>query len=277
MASSLDKATVLKRLTELDRRDPQRRLFGAAVHEYRLHPPVAQSEIAAFEAEHKVTLPEDYRVFLTEIGNGGAGPCYGLFRFGEHDDNADGFRSWQDGDLVGDLSAEFVHTEAWNLPEAFWEHAPDVGVDIPQDEEDRLYEAWDRELREHYWNPRIMNGAIPLCHRGCGLRQWLVINGPQRGFIWNDDRADEAGISPLLNEYGQQVTFAGWYLTWLTDPDRAIKTGTISFVSARRTWRQRLADWFVLFLLICVGVLGFASYLAIRMALGLPLPGDRTR
>jgi hypothetical protein len=275
MASPLDKATVLKRLSELDRHDPGRGLFGAAVHDYQLHPPVAQAEIAAFEAEHKVTLPADYRFFITEIGNGGVGPYYGLFRFGMHDGNADDSRPWQGGDLVGDVSAEFVHTEAWNLPSSFWEKAPEVAVEIPQDEEDRLYEAWDKELHEHYWNPKIMNGAIPICHRGCALRQWLVINGPQRGFVWNDDRADDAGISPLRDEHGQQVTFADWYMAWLTDPDRAMGIQpTLSF-SARQTWRERRRDWFQLFLLICIGVLAFAAYLFIRMALGLRLPGDR--
>ena len=47
-------------------------------------------------------------------------------------------------------------------------------------------EAWDRELEAHYWDPAIMNGAIPICHKGCALRQWLVIHGEQRGFVWDD-------------------------------------------------------------------------------------------
>jgi hypothetical protein len=51
---------------------------------------------------------------------------------------------------------------------------------MPLEEEDKLWETWDNVMEEHYWNPSIMNGAIPICHKGCALRQWLVINGEQR-------------------------------------------------------------------------------------------------
>ena len=78
-----------------------------------------------------------------------------------------------------------------------------------------MMDAWDKELEEHYWNPAFMNGAIPICDRGCALRQWLVVSGPQRGYVWNDDRADYGGIYPLLNEEGRPMTFTDWYLSWL--------------------------------------------------------------
>ena len=60
-----------------------------------------------------------------------------------------------------------------------------------------------------------MRGAIPICHRGCALRQWLVVQGPLKGTIWDDDRVDRKGIRPLLDEHGRRVTFAAWYLSWL--------------------------------------------------------------
>jgi hypothetical protein len=75
--------------------------------------------------------------------------------------------------------------------------------------------AWDKELEEHYWNRRIMSGAIPICHRGCALRQWLVVNGNHKGYVWNDDRADHAGVYPLLLADGKPATFTTWYWTWL--------------------------------------------------------------
>lgn len=78
MASSLDKTTVLKRLTELDRHDPQRRLFGAAVHEFRLQPysSVASRCGQMLDPLHFVGLQseiEDIEIRSHVIGVGGSG------------------------------------------------------------------------------------------------------------------------------------------------------------------------------------------------------------
>ena len=213
MPEVLDRPTVLRLLDELDRGDPRREVFGSGSHDYKLNPPLPASVIEAFEGRHGVSLPEDYRRFITEIGDGGAGPCYGVLPFGKDDDD----RDWEGGGLVGDPSRPFPHTTSWNLPESFWDGEPDPPPGTPPEEEDRLMEAWDRELEAHYWDPAIMDGAIPICHLGCALRQWLVIHGPQRGFVWNDDRADNGGISPLLGDSGEPVTFSRWYMTWLED------------------------------------------------------------
>jgi hypothetical protein len=107
----LDRPTVLRLLGELDRRDPRRRVFGAAAHQYKLNLPLPVSVIEEFEQRHGVSLPEDYRRFVTEIGNGGAGPYYGLFPFGQQDDGFV-YCAWETGGLVGDFSQPFPHTAA---------------------------------------------------------------------------------------------------------------------------------------------------------------------
>jgi hypothetical protein len=162
-------------------------------------------------------LPEDYRRFLTEIGNGGAGPYYGVLPFGK-DDVGD----WEGGGLVGDPSKPFPHMAAWNLPVSFWDEEPYPPPGTQPGEEDDLWEVWDKVLEERYWNPAIMDGAIPICHKGCALRQWLVIHGDQRGFVWDDNRVDNAGIAPVLDESGEPVTFADWYMGWLDDSMREV-------------------------------------------------------
>ena len=65
----------LARLASLDR---DCRAFGAEAHRYRLDGPLSEATIGSFEARHGVTLPEGHRRFLLEVGDGPAGPDYGL-------------------------------------------------------------------------------------------------------------------------------------------------------------------------------------------------------
>lgn len=129
-------------------------------HRYRLEPVIDDGTVTAFQAMHGVVLPADYREFITRVGNGGAGPFYGVFRLGEMDD---GHRhaAWGVGELVGDPKKPFPHREAWNLS---------------SDEIEELEASDDDELLRKYWIP--VDGAIPLCHEGCALRDWLVVTGP---------------------------------------------------------------------------------------------------
>ena len=115
MPESFDKPTIIRLLSDLERKDRRRSVFGSAVHDYKLNPPIPVSTIEEFEARHGIRLPDDYRHFVTEIGNGGAGPYYGLFPFGQQDDGL----SWEQGDLIGDVAQPFPHVEAWNLPVSF--------------------------------------------------------------------------------------------------------------------------------------------------------------
>ena len=58
--------------------DGKFQVFGSKHHRYRLGPPLSERELAEFEFSKGVRLPEDYRQFLANVGNGGAGPYYGL-------------------------------------------------------------------------------------------------------------------------------------------------------------------------------------------------------
>jgi hypothetical protein len=79
---------------------------------YSLGPVLSEEEVAAFEGRYNFKLPEGYRRFLMEIGNGGDGPpCYGFARLGELalDMNAEERRIWHDLKL---LAQEFPFTQA---------------------------------------------------------------------------------------------------------------------------------------------------------------------
>ena len=70
----------VERILEQARRmDPKLELFGVSDHQYRLGSPVDLSFVLSIEEEYHFRFPEDYVQFITEVGDGGAGPGYGLY------------------------------------------------------------------------------------------------------------------------------------------------------------------------------------------------------
>lgn len=63
---------------ELRSADPGFRVFGSETHQYRFGERLCESAVKDFEQDHRVALPSAYRQFLISVGNGGAGPYYGL-------------------------------------------------------------------------------------------------------------------------------------------------------------------------------------------------------
>jgi hypothetical protein len=185
------------------------RVFGASTHRFALNPLLTDAELSKFEAEHRVSLPADYQQFLTRVGNGGAGPDYGLFKLGEMDGDR-GDKPWPSY-FVGNLSAPFPHEGAWN----------DISKYPITEENTENFDAQMDSFEEEYWSPRHVNGAIPICHHGCALRSWLVVSGTEAGNVWLDRRADLRGLSPGTLPNGKRATFLSWYLKWL---DEAMKS-----------------------------------------------------
>jgi hypothetical protein len=179
-----DRAEVVDRLDFLRRTDPGFARFGSAAHRYSLNQPLTESEVTAFESRHGVSLPEDYRGFLLEVGDGGAGPFNGIFRLDRSGLSA------RDGEdlLPGFLAGTFPHAGPWN----------ELGDGSPAAE-------------GAYCDPVQVRGSLNLCHQGCGYMVRLVLNGPQRGALWEDGRCSDMGITPFAPD------FAAWYLRWLRD------------------------------------------------------------
>jgi len=199
---------ILCDLEKLRTAEPIRDFFGSNAHQYILNPTLSEATLQEFETRHAIQLPKEYRCFLLEVGNGGAGPHYGLFKLGETDSGW-GHSSWAESDgFVGDLSESFPHTEPWN--DLTGEPDNEKGCE-------EIYEAQLTAFEERYWASANVNGAIPICHLGCALRQWLVVTGPEAGNVWCDDRADLKGLFPLIGKTGDRVTFYRWYRTWLDE------------------------------------------------------------
>ncbi len=181
------------------------RVFGADLHHFHLYPVLTDDRVADFEDRYRFRLPHEYRRFLTEVGNGGAGPFYGLFPLGMVDKGV-GHAPWERADwLVGDPAATFPHADRWDSEF-------DPSVEDVSEEEWAIAEAAN-------WSPALVGGAVPICHAGCSLRYWIVVTGPLAGDIWYDARVDWGGFSPVRVD-GRRLSFLPWYRRWLEEAAR---------------------------------------------------------
>jgi hypothetical protein len=182
MKTSERMAEIAAKLNELVAKDAEKKTFGARRgHEYQMNPPLPMSELQAFERQFGMKLPQDYADFLTQLGNGGIGPGYGLLSLAEAvKDPEQRCREF--------LATPFPHTEYFN-PYDVDEATPD---------------------NECFFDQHIC-GSIALSHHGCGYFDRLVITGPQAGQVWIDSRVSDQGIEPTGRDFFE------WYYGWLSD------------------------------------------------------------
>jgi len=204
--SEFDIPSVRAAISQLRGRQPN--VFGSDGHGFQMNPVLSESEAAAFERDHKIVLPPDYRQFVTKVGNGGAGPFYGVFPLGFMDDNF-GQRPWEENDgFIGTLSDPFRFQEEWNDLSGYPE------ADLMK----RNETEYDRQIDKFegkYWSSGLMNGAFPICHEGCALRLWLVVTGEQARKVWEDRRTEYKGLRPVRLAGGSAATFSEWFCEWL--------------------------------------------------------------
>jgi hypothetical protein len=208
MALNVDKIrSGLERL-----RHAQPSVFGAACHRFRFNPPLRESEVEAFEQPHRIRLPEDYRRFLIELGNGGVGPFYGIFQMGTMCDLKYNVGDW--AEEVGILTNPFPYKTGYI--EARESDAKELYVLGPEDFRKKYgSNTFPQDLFECDWHNAPVDGSIPICHAGCGYYHWLVLTGQHTGHIWCDNRAAGLAFEPILNQDGTFASFSDWYEEWL--------------------------------------------------------------
>ncbi|MGH1472630.1 MAG: SMI1/KNR4 family protein [Cellvibrionaceae bacterium] len=188
---------LLTKLSELKSLDVKFNIFGASSHKYTLNETLSEEEILEFESKYSISLPEEYRNFLKYIGDGGAGPYYGLQTLSQSLYADLDYK--RDGEFIGP-SLPFPFTEAWNME---FDGAP---------EDEDAYEKFSEE----YFSERWETGILRICNYGCGVSLNLVVNGSEKGNIWVDDRGNDGGIypDPYFEQTGK-TSFGKWYEMWL--------------------------------------------------------------
>ncbi len=201
---------IRRKLSLLCRKDKGLKVFGASRHQYKLNSILSEEDIQNFEDRFSITLPEEYRKFLLCIGNGGAGPYYGLETL---EDSLYADLDYKHPNEFVNPSIEFPFTAPWNMKfEA-------------DEKDDTAYKDFEKEYFSEKWE----TGILRLCNYGCGVYLNLVVNGKEKGHIWVDDRGNDGGIYPdIFFDQEERTTFLDWYLLWLDRSINEISGGKIT-------------------------------------------------
>lgn len=204
---------IKEKLNRLRQQDHPYRVFGARKHRYHLMRCLSLEQIHTLEQRSHLSLPEDYRLFLQVIGNGGAGPSSGILPL-EKSLKLGKSLAWTAGDNPG--------------PVDYFER-PFVPPTSVKSQED-----WETLLS--------LTGLLPITSLGDGGYVHLVVSGKERGYLWGthdgtnwlwpefstrdvipEDVWSQHGKSDFINFllsplHTHRVTFLEWYEHWLDEP-----------------------------------------------------------
>lgn len=154
---------------------------------WRLCPCLGEAEVTAFEKKYQVRLPEEYRRFLLEIGNGEVAvrakgaevfsieTVYGIRPFTS--------QKWPIARLEeywGNLAKPCLLSQP-----IIWE-----GAELTDDEKTKI--------------ESLNCGSLFVCNSGCGQHQHLIVTGPERG---NMMTLSDVGSGP----FEPRTDFLTWY------------------------------------------------------------------
>lgn len=198
--------------------------FGASTHKYKLNPPISVSFVRNIEEKYGFTFPEDYFQFITEVGDGGAGPDYGIQSFTKLlTEGTDSYskRYWEEYRYSlaktfapRPMLAEEVEEFAIATKEAY-ERNPNHYFICEEDDETKFCDT---------------SGFFTLGTHGCQWDFGLIITGEKRGQVFDTDNEGAYGFVA--------DSFTEFYQKWL---DRITDTnGLQRELEARRELFKRI-------------------------------------
>lgn len=169
--------------------------FEVADYKFVMNAPIAESELLAFEETYQIRLPEDYREFLLNVGNGGAGPYHGLLLL----------EKWFDyenptGDTLKAIIEEFDFDPVAHL----------AGEFLIEPDPMKNYGA--SYIGELDYSDKTKHGTIALCDQGCLFYSLLVVRGHYKGRVCH---ACYSGGEDYY--YMPDENFLAWYERWLDE------------------------------------------------------------
>ncbi|UOQ51276.1 SMI1/KNR4 family protein [Hymenobacter cellulosivorans] len=189
---------IKSKLKQAREADKSLAVFGADQHRYIVGPPVSEQQVWAFEAAYGLELPLAYKLFVTQVGNGGksyresaAGPYYGIYKFGEEVD-----------DIIDDPQ-HYLARPATLFPGLTAEHWTALTAAIEAD--DCSDEVFAEQINILY------QGLLPIGSQGCTYVTALVVSGEHKGRVVYLDQ------DRYLPRFAFEANFLDWYERWLDE------------------------------------------------------------
>lgn len=176
-------------------------VFGSSSHQYFLDKPLELIEVEQFECEYNIVLPDDYKKFISEVGNGGinyensvvgnsgAGPNYGIFKLGH---------PYQ---FISDPSLKYLEKQPFLTEETTDEIWENVYLKMEDNISDEDYEM---EIAKAY------AGILNIGFSGCSGYLGIIVNGKNKGKVI--DTYYEIEYCP---RFYKEDNFLNWYENWL--------------------------------------------------------------
>lgn len=199
---------LLNKANEVDR---EYKVFGASKHKYKLNSPASMDEIRALEAELNITFPEEFVYFYTEIGNGGAGPYYGLYSLEGIKRNCDS----KQNDSIQPLIDS-------NLSNATWYKLMEQ-MEADDDACDEIYQ-------------QVSSGVVIIGTQGCTFDNLLMFKGSEAGKIVYIDWNLESEYPPVLT----RMSFLEWYVSYFEDIIAGYSVQSYGYI--KRSTEQELIE-----------------------------------
>lgn len=158
-------------------------IFGSNCHTHLLNAPLSIEELEIWEELMQITLPADYRTYLTILGNGGAGPAYGISSFSFPLDETL---------LEQTVYSDDAQPQFEQLAHQWYEYS--------NEDEDELYREYclrtdgDKQMSFEVWDNNhwevidctvrrflFQTGQLFIANQGCSHDVYLLLNGSHRG------------------------------------------------------------------------------------------------
>lgn len=200
----------VERILEQARRmDPKLEMFGASAHQYRLGSPVDLAFVLSTEEAYHFRFPKDYVQFITEVGDGGAGPGYGLYPFGYYRTEAKSAKEAKAREMYLRGLGKKLHL----LP-----IKPEWLDDfcVPKEKYEKNPEKYLRGGRGSFnWDNGTPYGFFHLGTYGCWRNFGLITAGKRYGQVFIHDT--EGAFEPEADSF--QIFYQNW-LDFILDTER---------------------------------------------------------